>query len=209
MAKDNIEIGALGWTHQAWDSAYYPEDLPEDWRLDYYSHHFQFVLMQAQEWMHCSESDIEQWLEDVKDSFEFFLGLSVGDINESALEQIGRIKGILNKRLCGLVIFEDGNVIEPSMLQGLSALAPVYLDTDAVNESFTGVRCCWRKGRDVNGCKIGFLRPDAAKDMRNMRAHIEAFIEQGGTQQLYLVYQGQAPSTKAMQDAQIILQMLV
>ncbi len=209
MAKENVEIGALGWTHPGWDSSYYPEDLPEDWRLDYYSHHFQFVLMQANEWLHCSEDEIEQWLEDVKDSFDFFLALGADDIGAPAIRQVVRIKGILAERLQGLVVMHCNETIETSVLQELSALTTVYIDTDSGDEeAAAGTSPCWREGRSMRGCALGFIGEDAARDMRNMRAIMEAFIEQGGAQQLYLVYVGKPPSTKAMQDAQIILQML-
>jgi hypothetical protein len=208
MTKDYIEIGALGWTHPGWDNDYYPEDLPEDWRLDYYSHHFQFVLMQASEWLQADDEEIEQWLEDVKDSFDFFLAIEADDIEGAALKQVERIKSILVERLQGLVVLQYDKAIEASSLQELSALSTVYVDTDASMEEWADIRPCWRMGRDISGCQIGFIEEEATKDMRNMRAHIEAFIQQGGTQQLYLVYQGKSPSTRAMQDAQIIMQML-
>jgi hypothetical protein len=208
MTKDYIEIGALGWTHPDWDNNYYPEDLPEDWRLDYYSHHFQFVLMQPGEWLEAGKEDIEQWLEDVKDSFDFFLVLGPGNIEAPAIQQIDRIKSIMAERLQGLVMLHYDKMAEPSVLQALSALSTVYVDTDARIEQRIGIKPCWRMGRDVSGCRIGFIEEEATQDMRTMRAHIEAFIAQGGTQQLYLVYEGEPPSTKAMQDAQIILQML-
>jgi hypothetical protein len=208
MTKDYIEIGALGWTHPGWDNDYYPEDLPEDWRLDYYSHHFQFVLMQPGEWLHAGDDEIGQWLEDVKDSFDFFLALEPDDIDVPAIEQIGRIKNMLSERLRGLVILQYDNKIEASMLRDLSALATVYVDTDANIEEADKIKPCWRMGREISSSPIGFIEEDATKDMRNMRAHIEAFIEQGGTQPLYMVYEGKSPSTRAMQDAQMILQLL-
>ena len=63
-------------------------------------------------------------------------------------------------------------------------------------------------GRPASGCIIGFIEQQVAQDRRALRAHIEAFIRQGGAQQLYLVFEGAPPSTQAMQDAQLILQML-
>ena len=208
MAKDYIEIGALGWTHPGWDNDYYPEDLPEDWRLDYYSHHFQFVIMQSGEWLQAGDDEIEQWLEDVKDSFDFFLALEADAIDKAAVKQVERIKCILAERLQGLVILHMNKAIDATLVQGLSALSTVYVDTDTSMEEWADIRPVWRMGREISGCQIGFIEEEATKDMRTMRAHIEAFIAQGGTQQLYLVYQGQSPSTRAMQDAQVILQML-
>lgn len=208
MTADRIVTGSLGWTHADWDNDYYPEDLPEDWRLDYYSHHFQFILMQINEWLHVSPSDIEQWLDDVNDAFEFFLAIQPEAIDNAAIKQIATIKAGLGKRLRGLVILNAEKRLPGSVVESLSALTTVYLDTDLLTDMPADVKPCWRHERAVSDCVIGFIQPKIAKDMRAMRAQIESFLLQCQAQRLYLVYEGQAPSTKAMQDAQVIIQLL-
>ncbi len=208
MTKDRIETGSLGWTHAAWDNDYYPEDLPEDWRLDYYSHHFQFVLMQTDEWLHVSQGDIQQWLEDVNETFTFFLAIRPEAIDSAAIEQIGNIKAGLGDRLCGLVILQVDDSLPESIIKSLTELTTVYLDTDQFADLPAGTKPCWRNEREVSDCIIGFMRPEVAKDMRAMRAQIEVFLQQCKAKPLYLIYEGQAPATKAMQDAQVIIQML-
>ncbi len=52
MADLNIIFGLSGLAHPSLINNFYPEDLPEDWRLDYYSNEFDALL--------CSESDSEQ-----------------------------------------------------------------------------------------------------------------------------------------------------
>jgi len=208
MTADRIVTGSLGWTHADWDNDYYPEDLPEDWRLDYYSHHFQFILMQTNEWLHVSPRDIEQWLDDVNDAFEFFLAIQPEAINSTSIKQIAIIKAGLGGRLQGLVILNAKSTLPESVIQPLSALTTVYLDTDLLTDLPAGTNPCWRNEREVSDCVIGFIPPPITKDMRAMRAHIESFLQQCQAQRLYLVYEGQAPSTKAMQDAQVIIQLL-
>ncbi len=51
MADLNIIFGISGLAHPSLMNNFYPEDLPEDWRLDYYSNEFDALL--------CSDSDIE------------------------------------------------------------------------------------------------------------------------------------------------------
>lgn len=51
MADLNIIFGLSGLVHSSLMNNFYTEDLPEDWRLDYYSNEFDAL--------HCSESDIE------------------------------------------------------------------------------------------------------------------------------------------------------
>ena len=71
----NLVVGARGWEHPRWLEAYYPDDLPEDWRLDYYSNEFGCVILPADLWMMTDEDVIEQWLEEAEDDFMFFLEL--------------------------------------------------------------------------------------------------------------------------------------
>jgi len=35
-----LVVGARGWEHAQWLETYYPDDLPEDWQLDYYANEF-------------------------------------------------------------------------------------------------------------------------------------------------------------------------
>ena len=51
MTDLNIIFGISGLAHPSLMNHFYPEDLPEDWRLDYYSNEFDALL--------CSDSDIE------------------------------------------------------------------------------------------------------------------------------------------------------
>jgi len=208
MTKDRIEAGSLGWTHPSWDNDYYPEDLPEDWRLDYYSHHFQVILMQTSEWLQASEDDAAQWLVDVKDSFVFFLAIEPQALSVAAIKQLGLINAVLGERLQGLVIFKASHGLQESIVEQLKSMVTVYVDADQLTGLPTGTRSCWRSGRDVTNCEIGFIIPDVAKNMRAMRAQIEEFLKQSSAEQLYLIYEGEPPSTKSMQDAQVIIQML-
>ncbi len=51
MADLNIFFGISGLAHPSLMNNFYPEDLPEDWRLDYYSNEFDALL--------CSDPDIK------------------------------------------------------------------------------------------------------------------------------------------------------
>ena len=61
MADLNIIFGLSGLAHPSLMNNFYPEDLPEEWRLDYYSNEFDALL--------CSESDIE-WPDELQTLIE-------------------------------------------------------------------------------------------------------------------------------------------
>lgn len=47
---DRLLLAASGWGDPAWLSAYYPDDLPADWRLDYFANDFDCAVIDAADW---------------------------------------------------------------------------------------------------------------------------------------------------------------
>jgi hypothetical protein len=66
-------VGARGWDHAGWHDTFYPEDLPEDWRLSYYANEFAGVLLPEALWRVTGPETISGWCDDVPDDFLFFL----------------------------------------------------------------------------------------------------------------------------------------
>jgi hypothetical protein len=74
-----IEVIARGWERSDWWGEFYPEDLPEDWRLSYFANAFQSVLVPAASWREAPRGRLAQWAEDVPDRFRFYLELDASD----------------------------------------------------------------------------------------------------------------------------------
>jgi len=45
--KAEIKVACSNWQNTLWGAAFYPEDLPLDWQLDYYSNEFSALLIDA------------------------------------------------------------------------------------------------------------------------------------------------------------------
>ena len=69
----DIIVAAHGWSHPGWAEKFYPEDLPEDWQLSYYSNEFRAVVVPAAAWSTGDPLEIERWVEDVSEDFVFYL----------------------------------------------------------------------------------------------------------------------------------------
>lgn len=69
----DITVAAYGWAHPDWADSFYPEDLPEDWQLSFYSNEFRAVLVPASAWSAEDSLEIERWAEDVGEDFVFYL----------------------------------------------------------------------------------------------------------------------------------------
>ncbi|VAW62000.1 hypothetical protein MNBD_GAMMA08-2907 [hydrothermal vent metagenome] len=91
-----IRVGACEWDHPQWLSHFYPDDLPEDWRLTYYANVFSTVLVPEAKWQ-AENVDFEQWAEDVPDSFRFYF------LSENVAADDAKIKAQLGDLFAGFV----------------------------------------------------------------------------------------------------------
>ena len=79
----SIEVAAYGWQGAVWDGLY-PDDIPEDWRLDYYANEFFAVVVPYAEWQGEEDETLLEWQEQVSDDFRFYWELPEGEkIGES------------------------------------------------------------------------------------------------------------------------------
>lgn len=46
---EHLRVGTVGWCRPAWCPAYYPEDLPTDWRLAYYANDANCVWLETED----------------------------------------------------------------------------------------------------------------------------------------------------------------
>lgn len=68
-----LVIGARGWDHPQWAGSFFPDDLPEDWRLTYYSNEFSGVLVPVSLWRVADAKSVRAWKEAVAEEFLFYL----------------------------------------------------------------------------------------------------------------------------------------
>ncbi len=93
--SSRILIGANGWLHPAWQTWFYPDDLPDDWLLAYYSNDFPVVLMPAAYWQ-TSMNDIQDCLEDSSDHFRIVCEVPPGLLQKPNDEVVNAINDFIN-----------------------------------------------------------------------------------------------------------------
>lgn len=71
-----VQPFAVGWEHTAWSGGFYPDDLPDEWRLTYYANEFPGVLVPTERWQYVGDEVLQEWVDDVHESFGFFLELA-------------------------------------------------------------------------------------------------------------------------------------
>ncbi len=148
-----LMIAVYGWSHSSWNSEFYPDDLPEDWRLSFYSNEFRAVVVPSSVWSGFSSVEVERWVEDAFGEFVFYL--EVDDLLVD-WEHIAEIMKPLGSQLGGIIlrpkeVDADLGLIAGSLASSVS-LAPVSLllpdgaGLSPVGERLlkeSGVELCW------------------------------------------------------------------
>jgi hypothetical protein len=64
-------VTCRGWWDLADQALFYPDDLPEEWRLGYFANLFRATLLPADAWLRANPQQVQQWRDDVRASFRF------------------------------------------------------------------------------------------------------------------------------------------
>lgn len=227
-------IAARGWDHPSWSVSYYPEDLPEDWQLSFYSNEFRAAVVPASEWIDIDPVEIERWIDDAHEEFMFFLEVEDpladwGKIAERTSYMGGQLGGFLFRPE---EVDADLAIISTS-LTSATKIAPVcLLLPDDVELSQVGrslldehaVECCWNVGQGEPGwtgsqlgSQLAVARVTGNKTFtaREWREIIETCIQYGniqhtaGTRRVLLMIDSEEPRISDLRTATIIGDMLV
>ncbi len=97
-----LKLGTVGWEDGFEQSGFFPEDLPEDWRLTYLSNELDRVAIPLSALDDLEEEDIEEWAEDTHQQFGFFL-LLPEEVDAEEREAALQLLAPLGEQLLGVV----------------------------------------------------------------------------------------------------------
>jgi len=81
--KPPILIGTWGFDVDAWSPAFYPEELPRDWRFAYYSNLLRSVLLPAADLAQRSHAQLVEWAGDADAEFRLVIELPVETVDSA------------------------------------------------------------------------------------------------------------------------------
>lgn len=192
--RAELVIGARGWVHASWLESYYPDDLPEDWQLDYYTNEFGAVLLPAELWTQAGVDDIEQWLATVGENFLFFLELPAqpGDF-------VARLEAFAGR--CAGATLDTGNADDWSALTGE---IPLLYSED------TGVLRRYRPAGQAEAV-LACLQagPGEKIELPVLREQLESALSGVPvTSQLAFIIGNKDPAIENLQNAKLIAELL-
>jgi len=219
----NLVVAARGWRHPAWQGEYYPPDLPEDWRLSYYSNEFRAVVVPADYWPTVDEAEVERWIEDTDEEFQFFLevaDLRTGWADFAALltplaEQIGGV--LLRPPHCDTDLAQLELSLRRAQLLGPVAviLPPGLVPSDSGRRLLEehGIGAPWPAGEGKPGWTPAPLAlahtSQTRRTPRQWRAVVEDCLSFGvDSDTVLLMLEGEAPDIEALRVTTMIADML-
>ena len=201
-------IGSVGWRHRHWQDSFYPDTLPEDWWLTYYSNEFGCVLVPVAQ---LGQTTIAAWRDDTHERFRFFLELgpdpdwvAAGDAAQSLGSRLG---GILCRS-------EDLPSPEQAPVRRLLDAGVLLVVDDGADHPWlrAGIaQPLWRPGSPVSGCPVGLVPEADRDDRRQLRRHVEDFGRQaghGGSAEPALFLTGEQLRPETLRDAAVIAGLL-
>ena len=213
MSEHRLLIGACDWRYPEWVGSFYPDDLPEEWKLGFYSNEFRVVMLPAD-----LELDAEIGEELIEDSGENLLFLVEINSPESALERI-EVCHRMDDRCGGIVLQAEAFTLEQiaSVLKKcrplpVSVCVEQGVKKEAISE-FLGetVSLSWDgQGQPPRAGELNLVRvSDANITPRDMRQIIEQALKMGGFDGLtVLLLEGTPPAIDSLRNAGVILDLL-
>lgn len=208
-----LEIANYGWLGAEWDS-FYPDDLPAEWRLDYYANEYSTVIVPAQTWQGESIDEARHWLEQAPSGFNYYWELDDADGAARLLElitQAGQGRG----HMAGW-LFQSGLRLEHGLFEVLaSALPGAAFGTSplplvqAEKLAAEGITLCWQDGEQLNcrGTGLRVLQLSRYPELRHLRQIIEEQAADG-TEKLLIMVKPGAVSSAQMHDLLTFISLL-
>jgi hypothetical protein len=188
-----LEIAAYGWQGAAWDGLY-PDDLPPEWRLEYYGNEFAAVVVPAATWQSTTIDEAIVWLGEAPPGFRFYWELADADDAARLLELLSQADSEQG-RLAGW-LFHGTFRPERGLLKALTAVLPgaAYGEAplparQAEQLAAEGITLCWQDGDELNcrGSGLRVLQITARPDLRTLRRIVEEQAAAGAKRLLLLL----------------------
>jgi hypothetical protein len=217
-----LVIGARGWNFDHWQSSFYPEDLPEDWRFSYYSNEFHSILVPWETLQGVNANQTQGWLDDVDEDFVFFVEVAlhlsweeVWPVIKPLLPQLG---GIYLRAVDDVRIRPVDEAVVERLLRKAKAAAPVIVDHKAMDTRINAIAaryeagCYWQPDSDhLTQCPAQIAIAEITMRQhhpKSLKKIIEDCCSVQGPTTIGFFMGGEMPDIEDLRNATIIWQML-
>jgi len=207
----NFLVAARGWRHPAWVENFYPQGLPEDWQLSYYSNEFRAVVVPAETWGNADTREVASWQEDTDEAFRFFLEVTDldtgwGDFSARILPLAGQFGGVLLRPAhCDADLGQLAFSLQQAQRWGpVAVILPSGMEPGERGRRLGSKRPRWSPGR------LALALADATqRTPRQWREVVENCLSFGvDSDTVLLMMEGEGPDIEALRVTMMIADML-
>lgn len=185
---DNVLIGARGWRHPGWQNSFYPDDLPQDWQLTYYSNEFPMVVIREQEWMQIE--DMTDLRKECTKGFQFLVEWPVLAVTENLSSQfIDRIQQ-LGSQCAGVIIPAQQEPLLAHCRSWLPETIPCYFEGALASET------------------NGLINISAGTSLKELRLLLESALRLSVSSPVPVIVEGEPPDIELLRNAETLLGLL-
>jgi hypothetical protein len=199
----SISVGVFDWARFARADMFYPDDIPEEWKLAYYSNEFETACVNVADLPEQREL-WEEWVEDLPASFELALYLE-----HSA--QLPKLQQLLQIQACPvtsiIVSAQAGN----NLLQKDYLPAVLSAGKDAPGVAVNAQQQIWSP-QNVSAANAGYALFPSCENLRQCRAWIEQWLSttepEKSVQEKTLWLQGAQTSYSQLSDIRTMVELM-
>ncbi len=187
---DNVLIGARGWRHPGWQDSFYPDDLPQDWQLAYYSNEFSMVVIREHDWMQID--DMADLQKECAEGFRFLVEWPVLAAAESLSGHIDRIQQ-LGSHCAGVIIQAEQAHAQQQLGTCRSMLPetiPCYFDGYLQSETNS------------------LIKVHTGTNLKELRRLMESALQVPASSPVRVIVEGEPPDIKLLRDTKTLLGLL-
>jgi len=176
-------IASVGFRHPQWDAHYYPDDIPDDWKLAYFANEFGACLLTADD-IHTCAAYLADIVEDLPTTFQLFLevpSLPMPTLPPSLLSQI---RGMVMPASLAASAAGQDTIAALGLPVGLRSL-----DAMALDGAIGKLPPCHTSG-EIAPLDCSFVSADAAKDLRTLKNCVPDWLASDQPQHLVFVDAG-------------------
>lgn len=181
-----LDVAAYGWLDEGWAPSY-PDDLPLDWRIDYYANEFRSLVVPNGHWATQADDVLLTWLEEAHETFSFYWELAS---HADARRLVSLYRSSADLPQPGGWLLLPGWRSDSSVELELSSLAPVAQ--------------CDRVGMCHGGIRVHTVEEGA--DLRQLRHRLDEY-KASGDEPLLLVVMPSPGAATSLDQMQILCQL--
>jgi len=208
----NLSIGAWGWKHPEWEKdVFYPDDLPADWQLSYYSNEFDLVAVPASYWSTEGYGD-EEWLDDVDDDFVFYIEwpfLQLTDFDD--YKKCAQFCDSLGEQLAAVLVNEQNfSHLSPDQHQWFNEVTQIFNVQQFGVCSPQGQLGCvaddLQKSELLKSSDLLLLHSDSSENLRDLSKRLTALL--AVTESQYIIVANESPEIERVKELATLVELL-